>query len=198
MKKGFLLLIIISAFLLTSNPAYSFDGLRKGFILGGGLGFNLTTYTQTVEIFGQSQTSDRENKGALYTNFKIGFAPNEQTEIYYMSKVSWFGFENAYGDNVTMAFGTGGIGVTHNLKISVPTFFVTGGIGFSSWSLPLEDNPPDAWYGFGIYGGGGYEFSKHYNVEFTISYGNPSHSEGGVEARTNGAVFALTVNALAY
>jgi hypothetical protein len=198
MKKGFCILIIVLAFQWSAKPALSFDGRRQGFILGGGLGFNITSYTQTIEGNGDSYTSDRENKGAFSTNFKIGYAPNEQTEIYYTSKVSWFGFENVLGDNVTVAFGMGGIGITHNLEPAVPTFFVTGGLGYSTWSLPLEDDPPDTWYGLGIYGGGGYEFSRHYNVEFVIAYGNPSDSEGGVEVRTNGAVFKLTVNALAY
>lgn len=198
MKKCLFMLFVVSVIIWSAKPGFSFDGRRQGFILGGGLGFNLTTYTQTVEGFGVGITSDRENTGAFSTNFKIGFAPNEQTEVYYISRVSWFGFTNAFGDDVTMAFGLGGIGITHNLQPIVPTFFVTGGLGYSSWSLPFEDNAPDAWYGFGIYGGGGYEFARHYNVEFVIGYGNPSDSEGGVTARTNGIVFKLTVNALAY
>jgi len=198
MKKGIFTAIVLLTFVWSANPAFSFDGKRKGFILGGGLGFNMTSYTQTVEAFGFEETSDRENKGAISTSFKIGFAPNEQTEIYYSSKVSWFGMENALGNDVTIAFGMGGIGITHSLKTVPPTYFVTGGIGFSSWSLPFEDNAPDTWLGLGVYGGGGYEFSRHYNVEFVICYGNPSDSEGGVEARTNGLIFKLTVNALAY
>jgi hypothetical protein len=198
MKKSLFILIMVLVFLWSAIPASAFDGRRQGFILGGGLGFNLTTYTQTLEVFGDAETSDRENKGAFSTNFKIGFAPDEQTEVYYISKVSWFGFENAFGDDVTMAFGLGGIGISHSLEPAVPTFFVTGGLGYSTWALPFEDNAPDTWYGFGIYGGGGYEFSRHYNVEFIISYGNPNDSEGGIEARTNGLTVALTVNALAY
>jgi hypothetical protein len=183
---------------LMAVGAAAFDGQRRGFILGGGLGFGMTSFTQTIEGGGISITSDRENEGAFMTDFRIGWGANEQTEIYYASKVSWFGITNVNDDDVTIANGIGGIGFTHSLKYDVPTWFVTGGIGLATWSLPLEDNAPDAWNGFGLFAGMGYEFSKHYCFEFDLIYGNPGDSDGGVKVSSSALSLKASINALAY
>jgi hypothetical protein len=190
--------VFVFTMLFMASWANAFDGRRSGFILGGGLGLGVASYTQTLEYDGLSETGDRENKGSLITDFRIGWGINEQTEIYYTSKVAWFSFENAFGDKVTIADGIGGIGLSHSLLLAPPTWYLTGGIALASWSLPFEDNAPDAWTGLGLYGGIGYEFSKHYSFEFDVIYGRPGDSEGSLEARTNSLVFKATINALAY
>src|SRR5512138_3236155 len=114
MKRISVMALVILIVCLAAT-SFAFDGNRKGFILGGGLGLGMTSYTQTLSGFGESLTRDRENKGAFITDFKIGFGANEQTEIYYSSKVSWFGMENVYGDNVTIANGSSALGVSHSL-----------------------------------------------------------------------------------
>jgi len=192
------LIVVVVLVAAMSVSVYAFDGQRKGFILGGGIGFGMTSFTQTVEGYGQSVTSDRENKGAFMTDFKIGWAPTEQIEIYYDSKVSFLGMTNALGSDVTVANGEGGIGMSYSLNMAAPTFFFTGGLGLATWSLPFEDNAPDTWVGFGLYGGVGYEFAKHYSAEFDIVYGNPSDSEFGIDASTSALTLKLTINALAY
>lgn len=179
--------------LISAASSLAFDGQRKGFILGGGIGFGMASYTQTVN----DETSDRENKGAVITDFKIGFAANEQTEIYYTSKVSWFSLKNVFDETVTIANGIGAVGVSYSLKTYAPTWFLTGGLGLSSWDAPFESNS-DAWIGFGLFAGAGYEFSKHYGVEFDILYGKPSTSVGGNDASTNALAVKATINALAY
>ncbi len=180
------------------SPCLAFDGKRSGFILGGGIGFGLASYTQTIEGFGMSLTSDRENSGAIATDVRIGFASNEQLEIYFASKEIWFGLTNAYNEKVTIDNAVVALGVSYYLNPTVPAFFVTGGLGLSSWSLPFESPSPDPWVGFGLYGGAGYEFSKHYSFELDLMYGNPSKSEGGITASSNALSVKVTVNALAY
>jgi opacity protein-like surface antigen len=186
--------VLVVAFAVGAN---AFDGQKKGFILGGGLGFGMTSFTQSFEGGGISITSDRENKGAFGTDFRIGWGVNERTAVYYTGKISWFGIDNGYGESVTIADGIHGLGVTHSFRAWVPTWFVTGGLALATWSAPFETNS-GTWNGFGFYVGTGYEFSKHYGVEFDVVYGNPGDSEGGFEASTNSTSFKATFNALAY
>jgi hypothetical protein len=177
--------------------ATAFDGQKKGFLLGGGLGAGMISYTQTMEYGGLSVTSDRENKGSFNTDFKIGWGINEQTEIFYTSKVTWFRVDNPIGDDVTFADGLYGIGGAYSFRAWIPTWFVTGGLALSTWTAPFEENS-STWSGLGFYLGTGYEFSRHYNVEFDVIYGNPGDSEAGMEASASSTSFRLTVNALAY
>lgn len=197
MKVRVLSLTIV-ILMLMAITALAFDGQRKGFILGGGLGFGMTSYTQSLKQGGISITSDRENKGAFNTDFRIGYAPSEQVAIYYVSKVAWFSITNAYDDKVTIASGAGGLGCTYYLKTITPTWFLTGGIALASWSLPFEDNAPDPWQGLGLYGGAGYEFARHLSLELDLVYGKPDTQEHGVTASANTLSVMFTFNALAY
>lgn len=198
MKNSILMLLVLAFVVALAMPAMGFDGQRKGFILGGGLGFGMTSFSQTLEYGGLKSTSDTENKGAFITNFKIGFASDEQIEFYYASKVTWFGITNVYDENVTVANGLNAFGMTYNLKPAFPTYFITGGIALATWDLPFEDPAPDTWTGFGLYVGGGYEFAKHYSVELDLLYGNPGDSQAGLRISSSALSFALTINALAY
>ena len=60
---------------------------------------------------------------------------------------------------------------------------------------PFESNSTGL-RGFGIFGGAGYAFSKHWSLEGTINYGNPSHDEGGVKLTTTPISFNATLNLL--
>jgi hypothetical protein len=184
--------------MLTGISAQAFNGQRKGFILGGGLGFGMTSYTQTLKQGSISITSERENKGAFNTNFQIGYAPSDQVAIYYVSKVAWFSMTNAYDDEVTIASGAGGLGLSYYQKPVAPSLIFTGGIAVSSWALPFEDDAPDPWQGFGIYGGIGYEFARHVSAELDLVYGKPDTKEDGVTASANVISVMFTINALAF
>ena len=191
------LALIACLTLCIATGASAFDGNRKGFILGGGLGLGLTSFTQTVEFLGTSTTSDRENKFAVMTDFKIGYGATEQVLIYYMSKVSWFSIENVYGNNVTIANGFGGAGVAYYFKPTGPSPYISGGLGMSTWMLPFEEGA-DTWVGFGLVVGGGYEFSRHYSIEGNLAWGKPGKEVGGVKASSNALSLMVTINALAY
>jgi len=187
---------------LVACPAQAFDGQRKGFILGGGAGLGLTSFNQEIGLgyrgYHESYESDRENKGTVMTDFKIGYAWDNSWAIYYTSKVSWFGIENTYGDDVTIANGLGAAAVAYWFKPQAPSGFVTGGLGYSTWSLPFEDNSSDAWLGGGLFMGGGYEFSRHWSVEGYLAWGKPNDTEWGVEVSAHTFSIMLTVNVLGY
>ena len=44
------------------------------------------------------ETSDRENRFGLQTDFKIGGAPSDQLQIYYTNKVSWYKEDELFPD----------------------------------------------------------------------------------------------------
>jgi hypothetical protein len=203
MAKKYFVLFLVGFFLFFVNTnAFAFDGQRKGFLLGIGLGPGFTSFTQELESSGfgfhQSVKSDRETKVGLITDFKIGYAPDNTWAIYYTSKVSWFGMENTFGDNVTVSNGLGAVAVSYWFKPQAPSPFLAGGIGYSTWSLPFEDDPPDTWTGFGLFAGGGYEFSRHLSIEGSLSWGKPKREVFGIEVSSNALSFMLTINALAY
>jgi hypothetical protein len=205
-KSVFLILIVLVTLFLIVN-ANAFDGKRKGFFLGGGLGPGFTLQKETIEYSGwfegeSSESSGWESKFGLATNFKIGYAPSDMVEIHYTSKVSWFvskiywwGLES---EDVTMASGVSALGVTYYFKPEAPSYFITGGFGLSTLSLPFESHG-ETKIGGGLFAGAGYEFARHFNVELDLLYGKVSSlSLFGIEPHTNVLSVTLTVNALAY
>ena len=196
--------IILVFFLLSSLtiPANAWDGKRKGFILGFGIGPGLTSFTQELAAWDYYQgwvrvKSDRSNKMAIMTDFKIGYAPTDFYEIYYTGKVSWFGLENVFGDKVTISNGVGALGATYYFAPQAPSPFISGGIGFSTWSAPFESGSK-TWTGFGLFVGGGYEFARHMSVEFDLLWGKPGTTESGIQINSNAFSVKATVNLLGY
>ena len=67
----------------------------------------------------------------------------------------------------------------------------------SSWSTPFEEDT-DAWEGVGIAIGGGYEFSRHFNIEGNITWGDPSIEEFGIDYETKSFTVNITLNIIGY
>ena len=206
-KSVFLILIVLIMLFLITN-ANAFDGKRKGFFLGGGLGPGFTSLKETITYSGlfdgeSSESSEWESKFGLMTYFKIGYAPSDIVEIHYTNKISWFGdkvyfFGDSMGEDVTMASGLSTLGMTYYFKPEAPSYFITGGIGFSTLSLPFESHS-EIKIGGGLFAGAGYEFARHFNVELDLIWGKPSDlALFGIGSSTNILSVALTVNALAY
>lgn len=197
MIKFFGKVLAIIVVLTIATNVYAWDGQRKGFVLGFGLGGGYTTFTQTVEVSGVSETGDRENKFGVNSDFKIGYAPSNQLLIYWMSNVNWFNLENVLGDNVIIANGVGGVGFTYYFSPADKSAYLRGGIGGSTWMAPF-DSDIDNWYGFGVVGGFGYEFAKHWSIEAVAMWSNPSIEILGIDFKTNALSFAITLNILGY
>ncbi len=189
-----LLMLMVLGFATT---CYAFDGKRQGFVLGGGFGTGLTSFTQTLEYLGYVETSERENKLPVVTNFVIGGGFTNTFVLYYLNRVSWFSIENAYGDNVIIATGITGVGCTYYFNPKAPSPLIKTGIGLSAWSAPFEEGS-DYWWGFGFLFGAGYEFSPHWSIEGDIAIGWPSITEMGLTARSNVFSLHITFNGLAY
>ena len=185
--KKFLLVMVLSLFVVSS--AFGFNGVRKGFVIGGGAGVGLSSYT----LSGGGITSSRESRFSFMTDFKIGYAPTNQVEIVYMSKGAWFqGDGNLLNDQFTIMHNISTASVNYYLKPDMPsTFFLSGGVGLATLSAPFESNV-DSWSGFGFHVGGGYEFTRHYAVAFDLMYGLPKDAGVTYNGLTPRVTFVAT------
>ncbi|MDH4222186.1 MAG: hypothetical protein OEV55_01455 [candidate division Zixibacteria bacterium] len=208
MKKTYVLIIVVMVISFLALNANAFDGKRKGFILGGGIGPGVTLLKSTVSYSSwfdeheYSESSDWESKFGLITNFKIGYAPSDHVEIYFTVKDSWYGSTIYWGglesEDVVMASGFWGPGVTYYFKPEAPSYFITGGFGLSTLSLPFESDA-EIKFGGGVFAGAGYEFARHYSVELDLMWGKVSNfALFGIDEDTSVLTVALTFNALAF
>ena len=177
--------------------AAALDQKRQGFILGAGVGGGLVSFTQTVEFLGFSSTSPRESDLAFRSDFRIGAGLSERFLLYWSSRVSWFGMQNALGDEVIVTNGIGGLGLSYYFKREAVSPYLTASAGYSTWGLPFEPEASD-WFGLGGTVGMGYEFAQGWSFEVVANAGNPSETERGLTATTNALGVSVTINGLAY
>lgn len=196
--SGFALLLA-GALLCAATASFAWDGTRKGFVLGLGAGGGLASFKTTTRSF----EGERQNDFALMTDFKAGFAPNQQLAIFWMSKVSWFGRDytiitgpfSSEKVSFTVANGVGGLGMSYYFRPEGSSPYVTGGLGFSSWGTPFEEGS-EALYGFGFVLGAGYEFAKHWSLEANLALGRPDNEDFNYGINTLAA--RVTINVLGY
>jgi hypothetical protein len=194
-RKLLVAAILVLSFFEVNSEAYAWDGKRKGFILGGALGYGVSPYTRKLDYnygYGYSYSwSKSENPSAVMTDFKIGYAPTDLVEVYYMNKVSWFKADN---DLTTCALT--GIGLTYLFNPRAPSWFVSGGVGVSSWDFLTGG--PNSLSGLGLVAGGGYEFSRYWSIEGNLLWGNPTRDEFGRNQRVNITTVRVTISFLQY
>ena len=196
-------LIFIVAFCLCfglTTVAVSFDGKREGFIIGGGLGPAFTSWTGTYESPGSPMTSETWNEFSIHTDFRIGGGfKGEQFMLYYWNKFNWFIKENVNGDKIIYTSGITGPGCNIYFQPKAPTFYLLGGLGMHVWGTPFEPES-ETFLGIGLMGGLGYEFSKHWSIEATATWGAHGHGdpETGEDVGLSAYSIAITVIGTVY
>jgi opacity protein-like surface antigen len=160
MKRILLTAIMVCFIIGMTSQAQAFDGNRKGFILGLGLGYGQSTFAVSAYDITVSTSYS-----GFCSDFRIGYAPSEQVMLYWNSKVAWI---TEFDDLIT--YGLGGLGGAYYLKPEGPSFYFTGLIGFSSLTNISEASSSETGSGMGI--GAGYEFSNHYSVEANYVFGS--------------------------
>jgi len=193
MRRWIPILVIAALVATTSSPASAFDGKRKGFILGGGLGLGYVNFTQSIN----GMEGESEGKTALVTNFKIGGGFSEQFWLYYSNQNAWFSLTNVLDNDVTIASGVGGIGFTWFTSPEPKGLFLTGTIGLGSWDAPFEDGS-SMWTGFGLMAGVGYEFAAHWAVDLSLMWGTPETTESSFTFKSEFFGVMATVTGMAY
>lgn len=200
------LLLLTLALVHAAGPAAAFDGSRRGFVLGAGLGAGASNFKQTLSQGSLSASSDRESRAAFVSDFHIGGGIDETTVLSYTARVTWFSLEviRSIGidvvelDEVLIASGVGVFTLTKYAEAQAPSTFVRGGVGFSTWDTPLESDAGEASVGLGALLAVGYEFAPYWSVELGATWGLPSTESMGVELETNALSLHVAVVGMAY
>jgi hypothetical protein len=220
--------LLPAAILLTwSGNCSAFDGQRKGFIIGTGLGFGLSHVSSSGY-----ETDVSEWRVAPGASARIGFAPDNRTAIFFGMKTSFTYMDmiadkyesysdKMHHDGIQGVFATmmaplvlpvlwvagthstvGLLGVTRYFKDAAPSFFLEGTLG-----LATVPNRPvnDVFGGFGLTMAGGYEISPHVNIraDLMFGFGNSQwRRDAGTHdyftADSDATTILVTINALAY
>jgi len=191
------ILVALITVVVLADTVSAFDGKRRGFLLGGGVGASAVGYKETIEAPApEGKSSRRETSFAAVTDFKIGGSTNESLLLYYHSWSSWFHVEGTSGIAATAISQVSGVGLRFYPEAE-SQFYVMGTVGVGLWSTPFEDNTKTQ-YGAGLLGGCGYEFLRHWSVEMCVGWSNPSSSDGPRTVKTNTYAFTATITGLAY
>ena len=143
MKNLTLLLIAILAMstsvMAETYPAYGPDSYkelrdseevtgvtRKGFRLGLGIGA-ANTYIDNYYL-----NNDNLSDTGFATTFEIGYAPNNQLSVNYLSNVNWAESKvNDYTGTISGVSGGGGFAVNYYFNNAINTPYIVGGVGAS-------------------------------------------------------------------
>ena len=159
--------ILLSLIMVSST--YSFDGYRKGFVLGFGIG---------PGVCFDLPNRPGANWG-IHSDLKLGVGLNDGILFHYTGKQFWHGItEGTRGDVYTVIQPS--LGISYYLEPQAPAFFWTTGCGLSA-ALFIET-------GLCYFIGAGYEYSSHLNLEFNVIY----NVEPGIFN------LSLTLNVLGY
>lgn len=164
MKKSSVFLVFL---MILAAQSFAFDGNRKGFVLGGGLGIGHAKVSVDV-----SGADDLTNTGAAI-NFVIGYAWDEQNMIVFLRDGVIYSEKTIHGGSITLVQGFGGIGYYHYFGTAGKSGFITGGFGLQDWTS-LDDDYESNDAGLGLLIGGGYEFTRHVQLYASLSFGKTS------------------------
>ena len=205
MRVHIIVLASLAILLVAMNDAHGADGRRKGFVFGLGIGAGTTSFSQTLSGTGPgtdllvestSASGDGETRRAFAMDFRIGHGFNERFILHYTGRWSCLSIENAVGEEVIITNWVGGPGFSYYFRDEAPSLFVHGHVGIANWFNAAEYAPDTD--GYGISGGVGWEFKRHWSLEATVSWGNPRTEEGGLKLETNAVSYLVTINALVY
>lgn len=173
MKKGIFFFLL----LVTLVPsAFAFDGNRKGFVLGGGVGFSPYSKWSTdspIDRFLRDPIKS-ESSNALGWHLGIGYGLDDR----YMFLLEWNAagwdsefwnqtmFQDFVGISVYRYFGPPGKSVFYTLGAGI--------YGFEGEKIIFGDEELRTDRGFGFIFGGGYSFSKHWQVGAYCTVGKTS------------------------
>ncbi len=161
MKKVLATVLILSLVLAVSASA--FDGARKGFVLGGGLGFAPMAKFEAEEL-----KAYNEDKAGIALNFVIGYAWDEYNMIVYEGNVT---AHNSDWTRDAVAQGFNGASWYHYFGPKGKSAFIVAGLGLYVFNAEgFDQNDP----GGALILGGGYEFAPHWQFGAYLSVGKTS------------------------
>ena len=188
-RIGFVCIVIM---ILLAVNALAFDGERKGVVLGGGVGFAVAAHWEAdINLYGLQGSVDEDEVGVA-VQFVIGGAFDEHTMLVYEGNVSSF---NSTLLDRQVVQGINGACLYYYFGPTGRSFFVNGGAGF--YYFKVEDfEQPNA--GGALLLGCGYEFTPHWQVAASLSFGTTSESVPGADAEYTHRNFNLMVSGIAF
>lgn len=166
--------VTLVAILCLAATTSAFNGQRKGFVLGGGLGIAVTSKYSVDFDWGWLGNYSVDQSGAgIGLNFIIGGAFDEKNMLVYEGNVSGWK-DDLLNENISQGFN--GAAWYHYYGQTGKSAFTAVGLGFYVFQAEHYDNNDP---GFGMLLGGGYEFAKHWQVGGYVSFGKTS--SGGVD-----------------
>jgi len=190
--KRIILLSIIFIFVL-STSSFSFDGDRKGFVLGGGLGVAAVSHWEVdVDFFDLDIVDASEDRPGLGLHIVIGGAFDEHNMLVYEANLSTYKTELL---DEAVAQGFNGAAWYHYFRPAGSTFYTTLGLGFYHFKIGEYEatNPGGA-----LLLGAGYEFAKHWQIGAYLSFGKTTDSLLGLEGDFEHANFTIMISGIAY
>jgi len=180
--------LVAALVVLIAAPASAFDGYRKGFVLGGGLGI-----APNASWSWDYEGGEDDNGAGVGLNLLIGYSWDEHNMIVYEGNVV------AYStlEDLTASQGFNGISWYHYFGPAGRSFFTAVGIGAYVFQLTEDKGDRESAStdpGPGVLIGGGYEFARHVQVGAYLSFGRTS--EFGIDWEHTHA--SILVSAVAF
>jgi hypothetical protein len=173
--------LVVGIVVLASSGISAFDGQRRGFNIGVGVGSGVVSYRPT---WGKD-VWDRQSKLAVLTDLRIGGAPSNHFQLYWMIRLAWFSADHPYWDvsfdRSTTTCHWSGLGISYYLKPQAPSPYLIGEAGMSAWEAHYRGETV-GWTGLGLIMGVGYEFAAHLSAECSLAYATPHSQEYTLKA----------------
>jgi len=169
----FISLILLILLIISATSAWGFNGERKGFVLGGGLGI--------APIIKTTLGSLEDKKSGIGLNLLIGYAWDDQNMIVLEGNGGSFSLNNSKG---TVTQGFSGAAWYHYFGPAGKSTYAIVGLGsyvYESKEIFEPDYFGSLFYitrshnmGLAILIGGGFEIARHWQVGGYISFGKTS------------------------
>lgn len=179
--------------LVLVSTAWGFDGDRKGFVLGGGIGFApVSKWSVDVDFFDINVVNYEESKAGLALHIVIGGAFDEYNMLVYEINATGHDSERL---NAAVSQGFSGAVWYHYFGQTGHSFYTALGLGVQIFKIGEYDaaNPEGA-----LLVGAGYEFAPHWQAGAYLSGGKTSDSAAGLEGKFEHGQLSIIVSGLAF
>ncbi len=163
-------IIVSLVVLLGAASTFAFDGKRKGFIVGGGLGFAPSIQWSQSSSYYEHRFGDAKDESGIGINLAIGFAWSKHNMLVY--EANGCGYESLLSSDEAVQ-GVDCFSWYHFYGYTGRSLFTAVGIGFYHHDVSGERRTES---GGALLLGGGFEFARHFQMGFY--FGSRLNSDG--------------------
>ena len=187
-RKNLVLVLVVLSGLATSN-AFAWDGKRQGFLLGLGAGIGQLSY-EGVQHDLVSTDPQEDKVSAIAFIPKLGYAFTDQLAILYSRHPFLYESTNDKDETISLTTCVEALELHYYFSSEAPSLYFGIGAG-NSYLFKDDMNEPERLKGTGSMASLGYEFARHFSVDFTYTHAVPQS-----DATVTG--MALTLSILGY